>query len=172
MEISLSGGWIAGIDGENVRFSNSLKLSEMSFMISSLEMKNLISKMEEALSVLSYMEIPLADGEIAIRIQPTPANADTVVWVFDFGMFGLLSSWSITINRDDFEKLVLFFKASARPSVFWIVSEGNEEGNGEFGVEINGVPYFYYKYSEASTSNSVKYRRIEKREFGEVIRKP
>jgi len=31
------------------------------------------------------------------------------------------------------------------PEVYWIVSEGNETEDGEFGVEIDGVPYFYYK---------------------------
>ena len=60
--------------------------------------------------------------------------------------------------------------------VYWIISEGNdpdEKTDGEFGVEINGVPYFYYKHAEPSPSTGkIKYRRIEKREFGEVIRRP
>ena len=58
------------------------------------------------------------------------------------------------------------------PEVYWIVSEGNEVEDGEFGVEIDGVPYFYYKWPDASPSPTVKYRRINKREFGEVIRRP
>lgn len=42
--------------------------------------------------------------------------------------------------------------------VFWIVSEGNNDGaDGEFG--------------DATPSENVKYRKINKREFGEVIRK-
>lgn len=64
-----------------------------------------------------------------------------------------------------------------RPKVFWIISEGNPEsgeGNGELGVEIDGVPFWYYKWPDASPSrkDSTKYRRINKREFGEVIRPP
>ncbi len=71
-----------------------------------------------------------------------------------------------------------------RDEVFWIVSEGNDPAimaNGEFGVEVNGVPYFYYKDAEAmpcdgllcgvpeTNVTAVKYRRVHKREFGEVI---
>jgi hypothetical protein len=59
--------------------------------------------------------------------------------------------------------------------VFWIVTEGNDRdicADGEFGVEIGGKAYLYYKYSSTGPSSpEVKYRRIEKREFGEVIRK-
>src|SRR5574343_1969343 len=51
------------------------------------------------------------------------------------------------------------------PEVYWIVSEGNEVEDGEFGVEIDGVPYFYYKWPDASPSPTVKYRRVNKREF-------
>jgi hypothetical protein len=62
----------------------------------------------------------------------------------------------------------------AIPEVWWIVSEGNDngDGDGEFGVEIDGIPFFYYKWPDGSPSSAVKYRRINKREFGEVIRKP
>lgn len=60
-----------------------------------------------------------------------------------------------------------------RPEVFWIVSEGNEYGNDELGVEIDGVPFWYYKWPDASPGDvRTKYRRIHKREFGEVIRRP
>jgi len=58
--------------------------------------------------------------------------------------------------------------------VFWIVSEGNdrdEAENGELGVEIDGVAFWYYKWPDASPGTA-KYRRISKREFGEVIRRP
>lgn len=60
------------------------------------------------------------------------------------------------------------------PKVKWIITDGNEVDNcedGEFGVEINGVPYFYYKYPVPDPSNpsSVTYREIEKREFGDTI---
>jgi len=64
----------------------------------------------------------------------------------------------------------------AAPSVFWIVTEGNHPDvtdDGEFGVEVAGVPYFYYKHRDAEPSHpDVKYRRIEKYEFGSVIRRP
>jgi hypothetical protein len=54
--------------------------------------------------------------------------------------------------------------------VRWIVSEGNESGNGEFGVEVDGVAYFYYKWPDPHPDRGTKYREINKREFGEVIR--
>lgn len=40
--------------------------------------------------------------------------------------------------------------------VFWIVSE-----DGELGVEVNGIPFFYYKYATplACKPESVKYRQ-------------
>jgi len=56
--------------------------------------------------------------------------------------------------------------------VQWIVSDGNEGfGNGEFGVLVEGKPYFYYKWPTTKPSEGVKYRAVEKREFGEVIRR-
>lgn len=62
-----------------------------------------------------------------------------------------------------------------KEEVSWIITEGNDEdicADGEFGVEIGGKAYLYYKYSSPGPSSpEVKYRRIEKREFGEVIRK-
>ena len=62
------------------------------------------------------------------------------------------------------------------PSVKWIVTEGSDPNvcaDGEFGVEVNGAAYLYYKHTEPGRSNSdVKYRPIHKREFGEVIRRP
>ena len=57
--------------------------------------------------------------------------------------------------------------------VYWIVSEGNDPermSDGDFGVEVDGVPYFYYKDPDASPSPGARYRRVHKREFGEVIR--
>lgn len=71
--------------------------------------------------------------------------------------------------------------------VYWIVTEGNDPdvcADGEFGVEVNGVPYLYYKWPDPNPSDGsvcpqtgvkfceIKYRRIHKREFGEVIRRP
>lgn len=65
--------------------------------------------------------------------------------------------------------------------VFWIVTEGNDPdvcADGEFGVEVNGVPYLYYKWAKPDPDDGtgpgpkVQYRRIHKREFGEVIRRP
>lgn len=70
--------------------------------------------------------------------------------------------------------------------VVWIVTEGNDPdvcGDGEFGVEVNGIPYLYYKWPDATPSDGstcpltgvqfakVKYRPIYKREFGDVIRR-
>lgn len=62
------------------------------------------------------------------------------------------------------------------PKVFWVVTEGNDPNvmdDGELGVEIDGVAYFYYKWPDPSpAAPQVKYRQISKREFGEVIRRP
>lgn len=59
--------------------------------------------------------------------------------------------------------------------VTWIVTEGNDPNvcsDGEFGVLVNGNAYLYYKYASPDASEGVKHRPIEKREFGEVIRRP
>lgn len=59
--------------------------------------------------------------------------------------------------------------------VTWIVTEGNDPNicaDGEFGVLVNGKAYLYYKYASPGVSEGVKYRPINKREFGEVIRRP
>ena len=57
--------------------------------------------------------------------------------------------------------------------IYWIVTEGNDPAickDGEFGVCVNGVAYLYYKHSEPEPCGSdVKWRKIYKREFGEVI---
>ena len=57
--------------------------------------------------------------------------------------------------------------------VKWIVTEGNDPelcADGEFGVEVGGKPYFYYKHSTTGPSSpDLKYREIEKHEFGETI---
>ena len=62
-----------------------------------------------------------------------------------------------------------------KEEVAWIITDGNDPnvcGNGEFGVEVGGKAYLYYKWpTTGPTICDVKYRRIEKREFGEVIRK-
>jgi len=59
--------------------------------------------------------------------------------------------------------------------VRWIVTEGNEPNiaeNGAFGVEVNEQPYFYYKHSRPDVGHpSIKYREINKREFGETLRR-
>jgi hypothetical protein len=59
--------------------------------------------------------------------------------------------------------------------VKWIVTEDNDPdicADGEFGVEVGGKPYLYYKHSTTGPSGpDVKYREIEKREFGETINK-
>lgn len=56
--------------------------------------------------------------------------------------------------------------------VTWIVSQpdGDDPG-GEFGVLVDGKPYFYYKWPTTEPSVDVVYRVIAKREFGEVIRR-
>lgn len=57
-------------------------------------------------------------------------------------------------------------------TVRWIVTDGNDPtdcANGEFGVEVNGKAYIYYKWPIAYTSD-VGYRQIHEREFGETIR--
>jgi len=63
-----------------------------------------------------------------------------------------------------------------KKTVYWVVTEGNDPDitdDGEFGVEVDGVAFFYYKWPDATpASPNVKYRRIDKREFGEVIRRP
>lgn len=51
-----------------------------------------------------------------------------------------------------------------RPVANWIVNE-----LGEFGVEIDGVPHFYYKWPDA-TPSAYEYRVIDKCEFGETIK--
>jgi hypothetical protein len=61
-----------------------------------------------------------------------------------------------------------------RDSVKWIVTDGNDPDicdDGEFGVEVNGTPYLYYKYTEPGPSPDAKYRPIAGREFGETIRR-
>jgi len=59
--------------------------------------------------------------------------------------------------------------------VTWIVTDGNNPiicADGEFGVLVNGKAYLYYKHASPNPSVGVKYRFINKREFGEVIRRP
>ena len=66
-------------------------------------------------------------------------------------------------------------KKGEKDSVTWIVTFGNdpeEYDNGEFGVLVNGIPYIYYKDKDPIASPDVKFREIEKREFGEVIKSP
>ncbi len=62
------------------------------------------------------------------------------------------------------------------PVVKWIVTDGNDPNvcaDGELGVEVNGAAYLYHKRSLTLACDSdVKYRPINKREFGEVIRRP
>lgn len=62
------------------------------------------------------------------------------------------------------------------PAVHWIVTDGNDPnicGDGEFGVAIGGVAYLYYKHaSPEPCGDDVRWRVINKREFGEVIRRP
>ncbi|MBD3404350.1 hypothetical protein GF420_15780 [candidate division GN15 bacterium] len=65
-------------------------------------------------------------------------------------------------------------KQAGGDKVYFIVTDNNDENfcaNGEFGVEVNGIPYIYYKDSEPIPApDGIQYRRVEKREFGEVIR--
>lgn len=97
---------------------------------------------------MEYKECPCANCENIISVPKETECRDCRIWH---------EKWPDT----------------TRPSVYWIISEGNEDGdNGEFGVEIDGVPFFYYKWPDAGPSEGTKYRRIEKREFGEVIRLP
>ncbi|RJQ25424.1 hypothetical protein C4565_08365 [Candidatus Parcubacteria bacterium] len=81
----------------------------------------------------------------------------------------ILEGQTLTIEM---KKLELY--PTNTDKVFWIIGL-SEDCKDEMGVEVNGVPHFYYKYAEAqATRNLVKdvdYRYIEKREFGEVIHK-
>lgn len=66
-------------------------------------------------------------------------------------------------------------EANAPGPVTWIVTDGNEPdvcANGEFGVLVDGRPYVYYKGPTQAPSDKIKFRPINKREFGEVIRRP
>jgi hypothetical protein len=84
----------------------------------------------------------------------------------------------ILVARDTIESYRVISAEEMGPphEVRWIITEGNDPeicDDGEFGVLINGVPYLYYKHPDpAPCGPDVKYRVINKREFGEVIRKP
>ncbi len=59
--------------------------------------------------------------------------------------------------------------------VTWIITDGNDPdicADGEFGVLVNGKAYLYYKHTSPGVSEGVRYRPVNKREFGEVIRRP
>jgi hypothetical protein len=52
----------------------------------------------------------------------------------------------------------------------WIVSL-NDDAN-ELGFRIMGINFWYYKWPDPMISPKRQWRVIEKREFGEVIRRP
>jgi hypothetical protein len=83
----------------------------------------------------------------------------------------------ILVARDAIESYRVVSAEEVLPptEVRWIVTEGNDPDvceDGEFGVLIDGVAYLYYKHPDPSPCGpDVKYRVINKREFGEVIRR-
>lgn len=56
-------------------------------------------------------------------------------------------------------------------NVSWIVStKEDNEGAGEFGIQIGDLKLWYYKDSTPMIGNSRPSRKVEKREFGEVLK--
>ena len=53
----------------------------------------------------------------------------------------------------------------------WIVSECEEYGEGELGLQIGPMVFMYYKWPDPliKFAKDMKFRPAEKREFGEVI---
>ena len=117
-----------------------------------------------------------AGGVYAVNLHVAPSemgevDLDTVFHARRdiVGELGLLvgkhNAVSITVSTDS-------ESADAGDTVRWIITDGNDPNHcadGEFGVEVNGKAYIYYKYSDATTSDAA-YRQIRKREFGETIR--
>lgn len=59
------------------------------------------------------------------------------------------------------------------PDVEWVVTEGNnpdEYGNGELGFRVGSQVFLYHKDSDPMLT-AAKWRPVNKREFGEVIRR-
>jgi hypothetical protein len=118
----------------------------------------LVMKQEEGESLAS----------VGAQVQGIESNV-VVVELLSGALISLISRDEINIFS-----FALREGCSEPDEIEFIVTERNDPdivGNDELGVLVNGVPYVFYRGGPMEARDAL-YRKVGKREFGEVIRAP